>query len=243
MTEGTPIPGEAMGITEGLTRPLELTPAKEKFRLIKRGFSVSGPIGTGKTAFARFVGKSLGIPDKVRYTGEEFKRLNTSDDRGYIIRPEEMDRRVDAEQVKIMLAATLENPAIIDGDIAGVIANFYSPDFPTVLLTAPTDWRIRRVQRREIEEGKPRRTLRAITKAAKSRARGDIERWKKVHPELDLDHPFASGLVNRNGERVYTIQISTVKAVVGKDGKKKMKDKSFEEMLRELIKRRIVRKI
>lgn len=102
-----------------------------------------------------------------------------------------------------------------------------------ILLYAKQEVRFKRIQEREIkavlkklreevgEELTPEEavelypdrfknlSLDVITAKTREREKGDLKRWRKMHPQIGLEGPFSPGIKDKEGRNIYDLNVST----------------------------------
>ena len=118
------------------------------------GITISGRSGTGKTVAMELLAQKYGIKtERKRKTGEIIREITQArrTSRGFMERSEEVDERVDSEQKQIIESASVDNPFILEGRLAGFLAA-ENPNVVKVLFVAKSEIRMRRIFKRALED-------------------------------------------------------------------------------------------
>jgi cytidylate kinase len=200
---------------------------------------IYGRPGTGQSAIAEELSKRSGIKlyraggikrDEIRsQTGQEIiGKLNLSEDE---------DRRIDQEIKREIKEATASGKVIIDAKLSNVIFREMIRDAKKtgqrrpkgigVLIVAQTETRMKRIRLREIKkyvkttgipfeqaEKDPQFSLQTIHKKTMERERGDLERWRKIHPQLANIDPFNTVNKDNFGNKIFDFHINTTELTV-----------------------------
>ena len=150
--------------------------------------TISGPPGTGTTTIAKLLEKKLGL--KYVYSGDIFRKMAEKYNRSleefgnYCERHKEVDEQLDKYQLEILQKGN----AIVEGRIAGWLANRKHITSTKVLLEADLETRAKRIVKRE--KGDIEKKKREILKRENSEA----TRYKKYY-NIDLDDTSIYDLV------------------------------------------------
>lgn len=135
----------------------EVLPSKEGLTVAFGGIEIVGKAGTGKTSTARILADLYGIPkERIVLTGQFFRQI-TGGSSGFMERHLSVDEQLDEMQRQLILGASPQNPFILEGRLAGVIAREEydknpSLRVPSFLFVAPAETRMRRLLGRTLEE-------------------------------------------------------------------------------------------
>ena len=163
----------------------------EKHALTIPFITISGPSGTGKTETGRRLSEALGIPsDNFIKTGDLFRKemeRRGLQVMGFVKREIDFDESLDRRQANIMREATVDNPFILEGRLAGVInkelqINGEKLNGVSLLFICDQDERERRLINRERNKGK---TSEQIIQENFERDTEDFGQWQKIHPILE----------------------------------------------------------
>lgn len=148
-------------MTERINRPTrESLPTKEilitKFSVV----TISGRSGTGKTVTAEGLAELYSIPEeRNKKTGQLMREITESgqESQGFIDRAEYVDKKLDRMQRELIRNSTPENPLLLEGRLAGVIANEERRKNPeliiaSLLFVAPSAIRMERILKRHLED-------------------------------------------------------------------------------------------
>ena len=173
---------------------------------------ISGPSRTGKTSAANILAERYGIPNiKI---GEEFRRRTGIDTSRFVNRDPAIDREMDDLQSEMIRSAKPEAPFILEGRLAAFLASAERAQralpVATVLFWAPEEVRIER-QHRKVMRDDPQSTatLAELHEGERAREAGDMDIWRRVHPELDERNVFDPELTDPAGRLVYDLVVDT----------------------------------
>lgn len=120
------------------------------------GLTISGRSGTGKTAAMELLASLYSIkPERIKKTGEIMRKITNAGktSRGFMQRDEEIDEKIDNEQKEIINSADSNNPFMLEGRLAGLLAE-QNQNVVKVLFVAPSEIRMRRILKRALEDKK-----------------------------------------------------------------------------------------
>ena len=174
-------------------RAQEYPASKERWDVNVAAITISGTTATGKTTISVVLGEIYKIPeDRNIKVGQIIREIQgKKEEEGYIERPIDLDREVDGLQKEILThEASLEKPFIIEGRLAGVIAEEEKSKNPnlsivSILLTASNETIKKRVRERN-----PQLSDIQIHDLVADRSMRDMKRWVELHPQLRNSGPY-----------------------------------------------------
>ncbi|MBU2632582.1 AAA family ATPase [Patescibacteria group bacterium] len=186
---------------------------------------ICGEAGTGKTTLSKnlapfIVRSSDGLIQTgqiVRKTRKEYPNMD----------PLEIDKIVDVEQGEIIRKANPEDPVILEGRLAGMLAsqekteNPFTPAF-SIILTASEKVRFDRMITRYFEENPNELESLSVSQIAKAkqqkrntimeeerqRAKDDFKRWTELYPTILTGNPFNPHYKDCRGKRIYDLSVN-----------------------------------
>lgn len=203
-------------ITHGGTR--KETPPTPEIWIPNFGLlAIAGRSGTGKTSAANLLADLYGIPhdpEHVQKVGTLFRLQFATPVIGYQPRGIEIDKQMDDAIANRMKTCSIDDPGILEGRLTGVIRSEILEELDpqariiTLLFTAPTDTRIRRIAKRQ-REIDPSLTFKKVKHQTQERELKDLEQWTVLHPHLKGKDPFHSGLSDEKGRKIYDLVVHT----------------------------------
>lgn len=204
----------------------EHSPTKEGWIFSIDYLTISGSSGAGKTSTAKALSEMYGI--EFISVGDIFRKI-MGEVVGYKPRGKDLDRRLDEEQLRVLLNSSINGPVIVEGRMAGVIANELKhtqldlhqvrPVGYAIIFTADKSVKFKRIADRENEERqrlhKSPLAIQEVKRLTKEREAGDVIAWSQLHPQLKIPgkengiDPFSPNAKNGNGIKIYDFHVST----------------------------------
>lgn len=199
----------------GSKNPVESEIVQTKEVLVPKfgGITISGRSGTGKTATMEFLASLYSIkPERIKKTGEIMRKITHSGktSRGFMQRDEEIDEKIDTEQKAIIDSADSNNPFMLEGRLAGFLAE-QNQNVVKVLFVAPSEIRMKRILKRALED-----------------KREEIEKLEKER-ELALSSIADPAVIEYLSQRLIDEKTETVNL---KSVKEKEKEREREDLKR-----------
>lgn len=181
----------------------ELPPSKEQLELAVAAITLSGPSGTGKTSAAKILEQRIFETTETNIVfikagelfREKIKQISGQEMLAYAERDFEADKWIDDIQADRIRGASLQNPLLLEGRLAGVIAREQKNKMPdlsvvSILFTARPSTRYLRILKRE-KADHLNLTFKDIRRLTTEREKGDLARWREMHPQLKGVNPFS----------------------------------------------------
>lgn len=195
-------------MTERINKPSEESLHTKEILIPKfGGITISGRSGTGKTVTAERLAELYSIPKERNIkTGQLVREITDSgqESQGFIKRAEYVDKEMDRMQRDIIRNSSPENPLLLEGRLAGVIANEERRKNPelivvSILFVAQSEVRLKRILKRHKEDGLEKIQGLEI----------ELDNTLKSHASADLVSSILDAI---NGEKSKGISIKTVRA-------------------------------
>jgi cytidylate kinase len=202
---------------------------------LKRDVYVSGPANSGKSTTIAMLRAMFDLPVE-EGVGDRIKKRDANHGGAFVERNEAVDRRLDSETRKQILAADPENPRIRDArlgpywlgqerskrkkQIQQALRKGQTPpdEIPAVSINvwAPKETRMRRAWKdkleREIAQGlksSERSSLPRVKRTQGQREREDLRWWRQLYPDLKDKNPLDQSLRDPDGRPVYDLVVNT----------------------------------
>jgi len=195
--------------------------SKERLQLAVAAITLSGPSGTGKTSVAEVLQQRIFETTKTKIVfikvGELFrkkiKEISGQEMLTYADRDSEVDRWIDGVQAHEIQSSSVEHPLLLEGRLAGIIAQEQKNINPnlsvvSILFTAYPSTRYSRILRRE-KKDHPDLTFKDIRKLTTKREKGDLARWREMHPQLIGVNLFSQTNKDGAGNSIYDLVVDT----------------------------------